>query len=208
MLHRNQQDWGIFLVSAGAVDSFHGWKYIWIINKTNLEIWNLHNCDKITPRYIYLVHNRLVSRFWKLIQSKWEHETERAASLQFTGCKYGTVAMLSRLTPDHYQQLPWSPVHCSRGDWRATCYPGIMALRSQEWSGGGHAMLTQHRRFPQFDISMGTGKWAEKMPQFRADAEFFIRRVWHLTNNAEFMEYNSNVQEQAIRTFLCEHIKT
>ena len=156
------------------------------------------------------MHNRLVSRFWKLIQIRMRTRDRKSRVITvFTGCKYEAEAMLSRLTPDHYQQLP-TLVTCPllTGDCRATCYPGIMALRSQEWSGGGHAMLTQQRRFPQFDISMGTGKWAEKMPQFRADAEFFIRRVWNLTNNAEFMEYNSNVQEQAIRTFLCEHIKT
>ena len=139
-------------------------------------------------------------------QKEPRHYSLQDVNMEQWRCYLGLLQTITNSYP------PWSPVHCSRGDCRlerrATCYPGIMALRSQEWSGGGHAMLTQHRRFPQFDISMGTGKWAEKMPQFRADAEFFIRRVWHLTNNAEFMEYNSNVQEQAIRTFLCEHIKT
>ena len=43
----------------------------------------------------------------KLIQIKMGTRDRKSRIITvFTGCKYEAEAMLSRLTPDHYQQLP------------------------------------------------------------------------------------------------------
>ena len=53
-----------FSFIAGALVIFHGWKYFWIINKTNLEISNLDKCDKISPRFL-----ATLKLYWSTISS-------------------------------------------------------------------------------------------------------------------------------------------